>query len=73
MVLELDGLVRGRVRIGGVDLGGYDLREPGARAAAGADGTRMSVPKRLVTRGKVIEVDILDETGADPAKVGVRF
>lgn len=73
VVLELDGLVRGRVRIGGVDLGGYDLREPGARAAAGADGTRMSVPKRLATRGKVIEVDILDETGADPAKVGVRF
>ena len=73
IVLELDGLVRGRVRMGEVDLGGYDVREPGGRAAAGADGTRLSVPRRLATGAKVLEIDILDESGADPAKVAIRF
>lgn len=73
IVLELEGLVRGRVRVGDVDLGGYDVREPGARAAAGSGDPRLSVPRRLAAGASVLEIDILDETGADPAKVAVRF
>jgi hypothetical protein len=72
-VLELDGLVRGRVRVNDVDLGGYDLREPGGRAVAGGGGASISIPARLVSGVPSIVVDIFDESGADPAKVGVRF
>jgi hypothetical protein len=72
-VLELDGLVRGRVRVNDVDLGGYDLRDPGGRAATGVGMASMSIPARLVSGAKSLVVDIFDESGADPAKVGVRF
>ncbi len=72
-VLELDGLVRGRVRVNDVDLGGYDLREPGSRGATGSAGATMSIPARLVSGGGSIVVDIFDESGADPSKVAVRF
>ena len=72
-VLELDGLVRGRVRVNDVDLGGYDLREPGGRVAPGSGGARMAIPARLVSGVESIVIDIFDESGADPAKVAVRF
>ena len=72
-VLELDGLVRGRVRVNDVDLGGYDLREPGSRPATGSAGATMSIPARLVSGGGSIVVYIFDESGADPSKVAVRF
>lgn len=72
-VLELDGLVRGRVRVNDVELGGYDLRDPGGRSVAGSAGNAMSIPSRLISRSGSIVVDIFDESGADPAKVAVRF
>lgn len=71
-VLELDGLVRGRVQVNGVDLGGYDLREPGARAG-GHSPLAMWIPESILSLGDRIVVDIFDEAGADPAKVAVRF
>ena len=71
--IRLDGLTRGRVRVNGVDLGGYALRAPGERIARNSEVPEVSIPGSLLAEGERLELEIFDEGGADPSKVVVRF
>ena len=71
--VRLDGLTRGRVRVNGVDLGGYALRAPGERITRNSEVPELAIPGSLFAEGGRIELEIFDEGGADPSKVVVRF
>lgn len=71
--IRLEGLTRGRIRVNGVDLGGYALRAPGERLTRKTVVPEISVPGSILADEPGIEVEIFDEGGADPSKVVVRF
>ncbi len=72
-IIRLEGLTRGRIRVNGVDLGGYALRAPGERLTRKTVVPEISVPGSILADEQGIEVEIFDEGGADPSKVVVRF
>ena len=71
--VRLEGLIRGRVRVNGVELGGYALRVPGERTARNVTAPELAIPDSILADHDEIELEIFDEAGADPSKVVVRI
>ena len=71
--VRLEGLTRGRVRVNGVELGGYALRVPGERTARNVTAPELAIPDSILADRDEIELEIFDEAGADPSKVVVRI
>ena len=71
--LRLEGVTRGRVKMNGIDLGGYALCEPGGRTARGTASIELPVPADAFLGEGPIELLLFDEAGADPSRATVEF
>lgn len=71
--LRLEGVTRGRVKVNGIELGGYALREPGGRTTRGTASIELPIPANAFLGEGPIELLLFDEAGADPSRVTINF
>ena len=71
--LRLEGVTRGRVKVNGIELGGYALREPGGRTARGTASIELPIPANAFLGEGPIELLLFDEAGADPSRVTIEL
>ena len=71
--VRMDGLSRGRIRVNGIDLGGYSNDIRPARGRSRPLTSEVAVPPSVVARDSRMTIEIFDERGFNPENVAVRY
>ena len=71
--VRLEGLTQGRIRVNGVDLGGYSNAISRKKGQGRPLPTEVAVPSSVTMREDRLTIEIFDERGANPENVAVRY
>ena len=71
--VRLEGLTRGRIRVNGVDLGGYANDDRPSKGRRRPQPTEVVVPGSVIALHDRLTLEIFDERGSDPKDVAVRY